>query len=991
MRTLLSTLLACLAFVCSAFAQGESVYTERFADPNALFFTPEAFGFEAGTKADVSDALQEAINRVKQEKNFGTLYIPEGKYYISKTIYVPGAVRLIGYGKERPEFILAKNSPAFQSEECWMFWFTGGLVTADRAPSDAGAGTFYSGVSNINFRIEKGNPMAIALRTHYAQHGVVSHCDIYAGDGYAGLRDVGNEMENVRFFGGRYGITTGRTSPGWPMMMVDTYFEGQREAAIVSRNAGLTIVNMVIKNAPQGVVLERNTTDRLYIEASQMENVQTALVSTVEDEACNQINVIDLRCKNVPTVLSLPTSGRATTSQHRSYIVKDLTYGLVSAQMGADSDYTLTCAIEPVADFKASYARTIPALPPMGEWVSVLDFGAKGDGVSDDTEAIRRAIAAADNVYFPEGWYRISEGLKLREGSALIGMHPFATQLVLTESTPAFSGFGSPVAMVETSQGADNIINGIGISTGGYNNRAVGVKWTAGERSLLNDVKFVGGHGTMARPNPNAQGSQRRAARAISSPTNPVAHQGLDQAWDNQYWSLWITDGAGGTIKDIWTANTYAAGGIYISNTSAEGRIYAISIEHHVRSEARMRNVRNWKIYAMQFEEESREGKDCVSLVMDNCENLRFANTWFYRVIRVNTPRDYGMLVSNSRNIDFRNMRCWTQVLYLTAATAYDANKNLSIFPNDFARAVITGDEPSRREAGAVGDVVKIGQGYTFATGAVADSRGNVYFCENQLKKVYKWDAATGAVSLLADYPWKPFSLAVDTEDNLIVICRYDPQPGRMVDGRQETVGKLPDDNPMYSSWGNGGWAALAYAIDLKTEGDTMTPLERVATSSVSSPKRVILPTHRWRDDFEKVVQAMPATSFLAPDGVTIIPETYDLGRSVQLFAVEPGQSEPVYVAWEDPKTTAKYKVEADGRLTRLEGQPIKRGEYGLAVDGEGKLYLAEGQIFIYDQSGKVVDKIDVEERPLSIAFGGKQGEELFITTNRSLYKVKVK
>jgi sugar lactone lactonase YvrE len=134
----------------------------------------------------------------------------------------------------------------------------------------------------------------------------------------------------------------------------------------------------------------------------------------------------------------------------------------------------------------------------------------------------------------------------------------------------------------------------------------------------------------------------------------------------------------------------------------------------------------------------------------------------------------------------------------------------------------------------------------------------------------------------------------------------------------------------------------------------------------------------------------MPATSFLAPDGVTIIPETYDLGRSVQLFAVEPGQSEPVYVAWEDPKTTAKYKVEADGRLTRLEGQPIKRGEYGLATDTKGRLYLAEGKVFVYD-GGKVVSTIDVEERPLSIAFGGENFDHLFITTNRSLYKVKIK
>lgn len=152
MKKLLFSLL-CLTFGINAFAQGESVYSQRFDDPTATFFTPEEFGIVADGKTDVSDALQKAINKVKSEKNFGTLFIPEGKYLISKTIYVPGAVRLIGYGEKRPEFILAKNSPGFNDEEKWMFWFTGGLVTAERAPSDAGAGTFYSGVSNINFRI----------------------------------------------------------------------------------------------------------------------------------------------------------------------------------------------------------------------------------------------------------------------------------------------------------------------------------------------------------------------------------------------------------------------------------------------------------------------------------------------------------------------------------------------------------------------------------------------------------------------------------------------------------------------------------------------------------------------------------------------------------------------------------------------------------------------------------------------------------------------
>ena len=46
---------------------------------------------------------------------------------------------------------------------------------------------------------------------------------------------------------------------------------------------------------------------------------------------------------------------------------------------------------------------------------------------------------------------------------------------------------------------------------------------------------------------------------------------------------------------------------------------------------------------------------------------------------------------------------------------------------------------------------------------------------------------------MIADYPWKPFTLATDTQDNLLVIFRYDPQPGYLVNGKQETVVRLPD------------------------------------------------------------------------------------------------------------------------------------------------------------------------------------------------------
>ena len=75
---------------------GQSVFPLRPDDPTAFYFSAPADG-----KTDVSDALQQAIRTVKTRYNFGIVFIPEGKYLITKTIYVPTAIRLIGYGKSR--------------------------------------------------------------------------------------------------------------------------------------------------------------------------------------------------------------------------------------------------------------------------------------------------------------------------------------------------------------------------------------------------------------------------------------------------------------------------------------------------------------------------------------------------------------------------------------------------------------------------------------------------------------------------------------------------------------------------------------------------------------------------------------------------------------------------------------------------------------------------------------------------------------------------
>jgi hypothetical protein len=460
----------------------------------------------------------------------------------------------------------------------------------------------------------------------------------------------------------------------------------------------------------------------------------------------------------------------------------------------------------------------------------------------------------------------------------------------------------------------------------------------------------------------------------------------VDLAWNNQYWSLWVTNNGGGILKDIWSANTYAGTGVYISNTSTPGKVYGMSIEHHVRQESRLNNVANWKFYAFQFEEEGTEGKNTQVLDINNSKDLMFANFWMYRTIRVNTPRPWGIKISNSYNVDFRNMRSWTQVLHLPERTIFDMDKNLVVYPGDFARVNISGKEKSNKNAENIAE--KLGYGYEFATGLVADSKGNVYFCENQRKHVYKWTAATNSIAIYADYPYKPFSLAIDTKDNLIVICRYDPQPGFKDNQQPKMIETLPDNNPYYSGWGNGGWATVAYAINPNT-ADDMQVLKLVKTEEVKNVARVIYPTHRWRDNFEEVATSMAATSFVAPDGVTIIPNTFDLGRSVQLMAVAPNQTSPVFVTHEDPQITYRFSVDDKGKLSNMR-EFVPRGEYSNVYDSKGNLYLAEGQIIIYNKDGIETKRITLDNRIQSMTWGGKENKELFATTSDAIYRIKL-
>lgn len=155
-----------------------------------------------------------------------------------------------------------------------------------------------------------------------------------------------------------------------------------------------------------------------------------------------------------------------------------------------------------------------------------------------------------------------------------------------------------------------------------------------------------------------------------------------------------------------------------------------------------------------------------------------------------------------------------------------------------------------------------------------------------------------------------------------------------------------------------------------------------------------------WRLNRESL--SSPAAHFVSPDGTTILPVGADFLngavswgvksspplRSFGLARAVPGQ--PFYVSDEAALTTWVADVTAEGALANFRVF-AEQGSEGVAVDARGNVYLAAGQILVYDPAGQFLETIAVPERPLQLVFGGADRQTLFIPACTSLYAVRVR
>jgi hypothetical protein len=152
---------------------------------------------------------------------------------------------------------------------------------------------------------------------------------------------------------------------------------------------------------------------------------------------------------------------------------------------------------------------------------------------------------------------------------------------------------------------------------------------------------------------------------------------------------------------------------------------------------------------------------------------------------------------------------------------------------------------------------------------------------------------------------------------------------------------------------------------------------------------------------FREDATTAKAKQYVATDGSVFLPA----GRVVQqgppdargwrfsdnldtygFISAAPGDR--VYVSSSSEDMTYSARVNPDGTLTDLHPFADRGGE-SVAVDRNGNVYIANGQIFVYDPVGKEIGRIDVPERPIDIVFGGPGHRTLFILAHHALYSVE--
>lgn len=431
----------------------------RLLELGLLDVTQPPYKADATGTADSTKAIQQAINDARDRGL--VCFFPSGTYLVSDTISCEQQVRKLDRPRHvdggtqhywpvhrpiilqgstkgtRPVLKLAANAKGFDdtARPKHLFWIWAQTWFDAPGKEEPVWGKEQANISfNHIFRgialDVRGHAGAIGIRHSGSQGSWMQDVTVLADGAYAGLNccpGQGGGTHHVEVIGGQYGIVIEPDSR-FPLLNA-CVFRGQTKAAIRYAGGGCQVPTLLVgcRLEPAGDTAVDLTTERAYAGISMVDCVIELPPggTVVKTKRPENIFVEDSFVRGADSVHSggakLPSPTQWTRvarfSSHTDQGV-NLLNGVVST--GTISQWAP--AAEP--DDTAIRRRHWPPSPSFEDAgaANVRDFGAKGDGTTDDTTAFTKAIAAHDKIFVPSGDYRLSGTLRLKPKTHLFGL-----------------------------------------------------------------------------------------------------------------------------------------------------------------------------------------------------------------------------------------------------------------------------------------------------------------------------------------------------------------------------------------------------------------------------------------------------------------------------------------------------------------------------------------------------------------------------------------